>query len=71
MSHYSLETRTADRTWKVQGTWTTLRTAREHFAATVANSGAGLTIRVAEYEERPYATPTTNPVTVHAITETR
>ena len=64
--YYSLETRTADSHWKVQGAWTSERTARDHLTAAVENTGAGIQIRVAEYEERPYLVAATSPVSVLA-----
>lgn len=65
-SYYSLETRTTDSHWKVQGAWTTERTARDHFTVAVENTGAGVQIRVAKYEERPYLVAASSPVAVLA-----
>lgn len=67
---YHLETRGAGRGWRSQGSWGTERTAREHFDALVANTGAGVTVRVAEYD-RFEEQPTVNPVAVLVLVEIR
>lgn len=66
MTYFSLETRTAETHWKVQGAWTTQRTARDHFTAAVENTGEGVQLRVAEYEERPHLVAASSPVAVLA-----